>query len=385
MGFIQRLGAAVGLVRATTDDGSGPADGVVPPSRAASGIITPATALTISSVYRAIQIHAIAASQLSIDVERGGVIIDTPTLIAQPDIDESRSAFIERSVVALATTGNAFWIQRLGSFGQVVNLEPVDPFKVTVVELQDGSVEYHYDGRIYRKTGPLRMSHLQLLRVPGKVAGLGPIQAAQVELAGIKDVRDYASDWFQPGGAGVPNGVLSTDQMLTGTQGAQYKQMWNDTADGGVRVLGAGLTYSPILLKPADAQWLESQQFNVTQVARLFGVPASLMLAVIEGNSQSYSNVEQDWLAYVRFSLMGYLREIEEALTVLLPRGQSARFNVETLLRTDTKTRYESYTLAINAGWMRRSEVRATEHLDPIEGIDDAPVSSSPVPAGTGA
>src|SRR5699024_7486663 len=122
--------------------------------------------------------------------------------------------------------------------------------------------------------------------------------------------------------------------------------------------------YSPILLNPADAQFLENQQFTVTQIARLFGIPASLMLAVVEGGSQSYANVEQDWIAYIRFSLMSYLREIEEAFTKLLPNGQTARFNIETLLRADTKTRYEAHEIAIRAGFMKPEEVREIEGLD---------------------
>ncbi len=192
-------------------------------------------------------------------------------------------------------------------------------------------------------------------------------------------MRDYATGWFTDGQA-QPNGVLSTDQRLTSEQAADYKQLWNAGADGGVRILGAGLQYSPIMLKPADAQWLEARNFNVTQVARLFGVPASLMLAPVEGTNLTYQNVEQEWLAYVRFSLMAYLREIEEALTACLPRGTSARFDVGALLRPDTSARYQAYQTGITAGFLLRSEARQREHLPPVDGIDDQP---APAPAET--
>lgn len=354
---------------------SGPAEGVIPPARtAAPGFVTADQALGISTVYRAVQIHAVAASQLSIDVDRRDETIPTPSLVRQPCLDMTRSAFIEQAVVAQATTGNAFWRHHRNTAGDVINLEPLNPHKVTVVQTLNGAVRYLHEGDTLT---PRDISHLQLMRVPGRVAGLGPIQAAQTELAGVVDVRDYASGWFRDGRS-QPNGVLTTDQPLNGKQAREYKQVWNETADGGVRVLGAGLTYTPIMLSPEDAQWIESQQFNVVQIARLFGVPASLMLAAIEGSSQTYANVEQDWIAYVRFSLMAYLREIEEAISALLVRGQTARFNVETLLRTDTKTRYEAHNLGITGGWLRKSEVRAIEKLPPIEGIDDAPAGNRP-------
>ena len=51
-------------------------------------------------------------------------------------------------------------------------------------------------------------------------------------------------------------------------------------------------------LSPEDLQFIESQQFNTTQIARLLGIPASLMLAKVEGTSLTYSNIEQEWLTF---------------------------------------------------------------------------------------
>ena len=52
----------------------------------------------------------------------------------------------------------------------------------------------------------------------------------------------------------------------------------------------------------------------------------------------------------------------------LLPRGQYVKFNTGALLRTDLKTRYESYALAL-AGpqpWLTVDEVRELEDREPI-------------------
>jgi len=96
------------------------------------------------------------------------------------------------------------------------------------------------------------------------------------------------------------------------------------------------------------------------------GTPASLMLAAVEGNSQTYANVEQDWLAYVRFTLMGYLVEIEDALSDMLPGAQRAKFNIEALLRADTTSRYNSYAVAIDKGFLTPDEVRLLEGWAPL-------------------
>jgi HK97 family phage portal protein len=356
----------------------GPGDGVVPPPRTSTSI-TADTALGIVDIYRAVQIHSTAAMQLPIDVERAGRVIDAPSLILTPSLDMHRSAFVEVTVSALALHGNAFWRKERAGNGDVISLTPLNPRDVTVREDFNGRRTFHYDGKTLTRRD---VQQLELMRVPGKCAGLGPIQAARKTLEGHQDVAAYAGGWFRDGQA-QPNGVLSTDQKMTGAQAKEYRDQWNEGADGGVRVIGGGFKYDPILLNPADAQWIEARGFNTLEAARLMGAPASLMLAAVEGNSQTYQNVEQDWIGYARFTLMRYLRELEEAFTALIPRGQTARFNIEGLLRSDTLTRYQAHQLALDpvTGWMRPSEVRTIEHLPPMEGIDDDR-ASRPVAAG---
>ncbi|WP_396190139.1 phage portal protein [Flavobacterium sp.] len=349
-------------------------EGVLPPSR--QTLVNTATALTLSTVYRAVFIHAAAACQISIGVERNGLLLpETPALIRQPDLDESLSAFVEYTVTSLYLDGNAFWLlvradASSPNAGNVVNIKPLNPAEVAVSrDPKTNKVFYNYRGRDYSQS---EIKHLKLLRVPGVDRGLGPIQAARVELAGAIDARDYGSLWFQE--SGIPNAILSTDQELSSAQADLYKAKWNgvdpetgeptaDQVGHRTRVLGKGLTYTPMLLKPVDIQFLETQKFNTTQIARLMGTPASLMLAAVEGDSTTYSNVEQDWIAYTRFSLMKPLREIEEALTDILPRGQVARFQIDHLLRTDTKTRFDAYAVAMAAGFMTADEVRKNEGL----------------------
>lgn len=354
--------------------------------------VSPETALSLSTVYRGIQIHATAAFQLSIRTENAaGLALESSSIIDRPCTDMHRPAWIEYIVNSLYVDGNSFWlIDRFGEGtrrpGTVSNITPLNPAEVTVhVErLKNGRerVSYYYRG--IRQTGEIK--HLKFLRIPGLHRGLGPIQAAQIELRGALDARDYGALWLND--ANMPDGVLTTEQVLAPGDTDKYKHVWygrnpdgtpRTTEDGKaifgpherLRVMGAGLKYQPLLLKPSDVQFLETQQFTTTQVARLLGLPASLLLAAVEGNSQTYSNIEQDWIGYLRFSLMKPLLEIEEALSELLPGGNRARFNTDALLRSDTKTRYEAHNLAIEGKWKLRSEIRAIEGLPPIPGIDD--------------
>jgi HK97 family phage portal protein len=372
VGWLQRLFSSAS---ATREAGAGTDGPVIPSREATRSTVTAGEALGLSSVYRAVSIRATAARQLSIDVYRGEAQIDAPSLVRQPDVDMSRAVFVECTVVSLNIAGNAYWRIRRSSAGVITSLEVLNPADVTIQTSQSGRVTgYQYRG--FSLTTD-EVKHLARLRVPGTPYGLGPLQAAQAELRGALDLRDYSSNWISSGD--VPSGVLKSDQPLTAEQADALKERWNATRGGrrGVAVLGNGASYAPIILSPSDAQFIESQQFTTTQIARLFGVPASLMLTGVEGNTQTYANVAQDWLGFVRFGLMEDLGEIEDALSDLLPRGQRARFNLEALLRTDTTTRYASYKVALEAGFMTVAEVRAIENLPPLHASTTDPTGSS--------
>ncbi|GAA3342973.1 phage portal protein [Curtobacterium pusillum] len=382
-----RTGAAVTEARSADENAADTMpEGVRPPSRSDVLGVTPDRALTLSTVFRAVQIHTTAVAQLSVNIERGGqVVADTPLLVQKPCMSMSRSRFLEETTAALYLHGNAYWrIVRLA--GAPVELVPLDPRKVApYTDPKNGRKTFSYEGRNDWST--LDIHHLKFLSVPGMDLGLGPIQAARFEIAGALDARDFGSGFFREGG--VPSGVLKSDQDLNGDDARAYRRMWHgrdpesgepldpDDARNDVRVLGKGLSYDYLGLKPADVQFLESQQFSTTQIARLMGVPSSLFLASVQGGSQTYANVEQDWIGYVRFSLMNVLREMEEAFTDVTPRGQTARFNIDVLLRTDTKTRYEAHASALAAKWKTRDEVRIDEGMAPLTDAQRADIAAA--------
>lgn len=342
-------------------------------------------------VYRAIVIHAISAKQMPlthwkedvVSAEAADTRLPLGSFLRRPDVNMRRSAFIEATTVSLACSGNAYWLKALDAFGRIRNVTLLNPNDMRVVR-EDGILKFYYRGQIngrYRETPFLEneIQHLKLLRVPGTEYGLGPIQAARIEIEGTLDLRDYSANWFREGT--VPTGVLTSDQILSPDQAVQAKESWKASQGGkhDVAVLGQGLTYAAVFMNPKDAQFLENMQFSVTQIARLFGAPSSLMLATVEGNTQTYQNVEQDWIGFVRFSNMQYLIEIEDAFADLLPRFEYAKFDVDALFRSDTQTRYTAYKVGIEAGFLLRSEVRKKENLKPIPGIDDKPEPVAPV------
>lgn len=346
-------------------------EGIIPPARSLSlSVVTADRALTLSTVFRAVQVLGTAVSQLSVKVQRSGTVIEAPTLIKKPNTTMTRRAFIEIAVISLALSGNCFWrlVRAGGPAGSVIDIEILNSNEVRIEsDVERGTLAYWHRGTKYPAAD---IKHLKYLPIPGKLRGLGPIQAAGTELRGSIEARDYASNWFSE--SDEPTGFLYSDQDLTAEKAKKYRDAFTrkgefapaEGEDGRtIRVMGAGLKYDPMVLKPADVQFLESQQFSTTQIARLFGLQSSMMLAAVEGGSQTYQNVEQEWIGFNRFTLMKYIGEIEDAFTDLLPYGQRVKFNVDALLRSDTKTRYEAHNLALTGKWKTADEVRADEDM----------------------
>lgn len=334
----------------------------------AANELSEGNALGLIAVYRAAQIISTSCMQISFDAYRGDEQLEKPLLLRRPDIDESLQSFLEKTSLSLVLNGNAFWRVFRDNQGRTTGLRVLNPHDVTIKTDSEGNVTaYQYRDREYTRQ---EIKHLSHMRVPGSPRGRGPIQAARVELYGAVNARDYANFWFDE--AGVPTGILSTDQPLNADVAEATKARWTETQGGqrGVAVLGHGFNYSPVYLSPEDAQWIQVRSFDVNAIARLFGVPAGLMLAAVEGSSMTYSNISQAWVEFQRFSLARYVSEIEAAFSDVMPRGQEAKANYAALLAPDVVSRYALHTQAITAGFMSVNEVRAVEGMEPVPGGD---------------
>ena len=357
MGFLRRAGEFVGITAAsapTSDLRAAPLS-VLPPPRDSAPSVNLDRAMTLPSVYRSIQILATAIAQLDIRVERGGVVMENvPSLVLQPDIDQTLSQFLKRTVIGLAGCGNAYWLVIKGPKGAVSSLEVLNPLEVILKRDRNGNRIYEYRGKEYTTK---QVKHLRLLEVPGHDEGFGPIQACRQGLQGALTLRDYADNWFN--NSGIPTGVLTTQAQLDPEEADAYRDRWHELqAERDIAVLGQGLKYEPIILKPSDAQFLESQEFSVTDTARMFGIPASYLLAEVNGSNLVYTNSRDVDYQFAKYTLSAYLTEIEDAFTSLLARGQVAKFNVDMFLKPDPRAQAQIFKVYKDLGVISAEEIR---------------------------
>jgi HK97 family phage portal protein len=334
-------------------------------------VVTPNTALSLTAVYRAVQIIATPISKMTIDTYRFAtgieLKVENPVLVNNPSIQQNRRDFLFQTVASLALEGNAYWLKNYGSNGQVNNLTilPASAVMPSWPKFRDGTTDYSmvvydYMGTRYTKR---EIEHLRIFSQAGQLLGVSPIASCYKDISAAIDLRDYAGNWFTA--AGVPTGVLKTNAMLNKEDADLVTANWhNKQQNRQVAVLGNGFEYQQIALSPKDALFTEVQDQQVQAVARLFGVPARLLLTSVPGASDTYTNLQDENQVFYRHTLMAYTDAITDALSNCLPRGNRVEFDFEHLFKADVAARYNYYKVAIDAGILTPEEVRTKEGLN---------------------
>ncbi len=337
------------------------------PTRSDVGV-GPNQALTLTAVYRSIQIIATPISKMPMQTFRFAtgleVPVENPILVNKPNYLDTKRDFLFQTVVSMALDGNAFWLKSYGSNGQVNNLTLIPPSAVTI-RLVNGVK--HYDYQVNQDTPVATtttdIQHLKLFSRVGYLRGLGPIDSCQQDISAALELRNFAANWF--GQAGIPTGILKTDKPIGAEDANEITERWHaKQSERKVAVLGQGFEWQTVQLNPRDAMFTDVQVQQVQAIARLFGIPARLLLTGVDGSSDTYTNLQDENQVFYRHTIMAYTDAISDALSECLPRGTRTEFNFEGLFSADMANRFNMYETAIRAGFMTTEEVRRKEGLE---------------------
>src|SRR3972149_4953804 len=152
------------------------------------------------------------------------------------------------------------------------------------------------------------------------------------------------------------------------------KNKWmEDQQNNMPSVLAPGLEVKEIGLNPAEIDLINTQMFTVEQFARMVRIPPHKLMDL---RNAHFNNIEHQSIEYVTDTLLPWIVQFEmEARNKLFAEREKAdhylKFNVNSLMRGDSKARAEYYQSAINTGWMNRNEARALEDSNPADGLDE--------------
>jgi len=338
--------------------------------------VSPETAMRISAVFACVRLIAGTIGTLPIHAyrKRGDgrreQVDDHPAvqvLVDRPNESWTRQQLIEQLVVHMLLWGNAFLRVERNQLGYPQRIWLVHPSRVSV--WGDGAKrEFVLDGQYVPSD---EIVHVPALSIdPETGLGLSPIAVAR-EAVGIALASEESAARFWEAG-GILSGIIKTDASLTPEQAQRLLAAWEQMhrgvrRAGRVAVLDAGAEFQPISAPWRDLQFLEQRQFQVAEVARLFGVPPH-MIGDVDRSTSWGTGIQQQTLGFLQFTLRPWLVRIESVFSqdLVYTRGVYVQFSVEGLLRADIEARFKSYRIGREIGIYSANDIRQLEDLSPL-------------------
>ena len=344
------------------------------------------TAMQTTAVYSCVRILAEAVASLPIHVYRytdtgKERVYDHPLyylLHDEPNPEMTSFVFRETLMSHLLIWGNAYaQIIRDGS-GRVLSLYPLLPDKMEVDRDGHGRLFYTYtrntdENPNFSEYGRVRLKPEDVLHIPGLgfdgLVGYSPIAMAKNAVGMTLACEEYGASFFENGA--TPGGVLEHPGVLKDP--AKVRESWHSVYGGSknagkVAVLEEGMKYQQIGIPPEEAQFLETRKFQVDEIARLYRIPPHM---VGDLDKSSFSNIEQQSLEFVKYTLDPWVIRWEQSLqkALLLPQEKREYFvklNVDGLLRGDYQSRMTGYSVGRQNGWLSANDIREMEDMNPI-------------------
>ena len=344
------------------------------------------TALQTTAVYACVRILSETIASLPLHVYRyteGGKAKDTEHVLYtllhdEPNPDMTSFVFRETLMSHLLIWGNAYAQILRDRSGQVIGLYPLLPDQMSVHRSEKGKLFYVYnryeeDNPNFQEKGSIVLSQEEVLHIPGLgfdgLIGYSPIALAKNAVGMTLACEEYGASFF--GNGANPGGVLEHPGILKDP--AKVRDSWNAVYQGTrnahkVAVLEEGMSYKQIGIPPEEAQFLETRKFQINEIARLFRIPPHM---VGDLEKSSFSNIEQQSLEFVKYTLDPWVVRFEQALnkSLLLPEEKKThfiKFNVDGLLRGDYQSRMNGYAIGRQNGWLSTNDIRELEELNPI-------------------
>lgn len=347
-----------------------------------SGVsVTPENAYRMVAVYRAIALLAGLMGAMPLHAYRRGAgkreqiasrIIDNP----HPDMTPFE--FWEFIGQCLLSHGNGYAYKLRDGLGRVVELHPLHPRDISPQRRKAWRSDTNVTGKRFLFTDedgsqswytPYEVMHIPGLSYDG-VCGLSPIQVARQAIGVAIAAQSFGSSMFKRGA--LTQGVLETEASLNPDQADRLKAQWKAKVAGpnnwwDIPILDNKAKYRAISLPPADAQFLETQKYGVTEVARLFGLPPHL-IGDVERSTSWGSGIEQQNMQMLTFTADPWLVRIEQrgGRELILDSSVYVKFNRGALLRADMATRFMAHYRAITGGWENADDIRELEDMDPL-------------------
>ena len=251
-----------------------------------------------------------------------------------------------------------------------IGLWPIVPGTITP-KIENGSLRY------VQPNGGATLLPEDVLHVPGLgcdgLQGYSVLTMARQSLGLGMAAERYGSGFF--GNGAWPGLVLQHPGRLPDDDRARIKASLNDEHQGAgqahkAMIIEQGMTVEKVGIPPEDAQFLETREFQVVEVARWFNLPPSKLKH--RTGERPGGNIETEQIEFETDTLLPWFVRVEqECSRKLIPRSQRSTYYAEHLMDSrsraiPTAVRYQAYGLGRQWGFMSVNDIRRSENMNDI-------------------
>lgn len=362
-----------------------------------SGVtISEHSALATSTVWRAVLLISGVAAATPLTAHRVGShdpIVSQ--ILSNPNPELTPFDFWRLSYAHRLLWGNSIAFRERDRLGRTRELWPLQPSTVQIEKVK--RTPSNPAGKVFHTEEYGTRMPWEVFHVPGMsldgVRGISVISYARQTIGLSQAAETYAAKLF--GSGNLMAGFLKTDQKLDETAATRLKQAWREKHQGlgnahDVGILDAGAEFQSLTMPNSDAQFLESRQFSVPELARFFGVPPFLLMSTEKSTSWG-TGLEQQALGWIKFDLHPqWLAPTEQRITkhLLMDPSAEAAYDLDGLSRGDSAARGAFYRIMREVGAYSANDIRDREGLSPIDEGDTylqpvnlQPLGTDPAPA----
>lgn len=340
--------------------------------------ISGAAALHIPAVAGAVRVISEASASLDIrvmEVREDGVEIEDRqhpigVLLRSDSVNPWTAGFdLLRDLTADALTrdwGGMAYVNRVrGELREIVRYQP-------------GAISVQYDPwtgePTYRVDGDI-VDSKNIIHVRGPFDRC-PLTLAAEAIGIAREMESHAGNLFKNGAR--PGGVIEFPKGLGDEGLKKMKAAWRAAHEGSANsgrtaILWDGAQFKAMAFNSVDSQFLELRKFQISEIARAFRVPPSMLY---ELDRATWSNMEQMGREFLTYTLEPWLRALETALgRALFSKEERARYRIsfdrDDLTRADLTARATAISSLVSAEVLNRNEGRDWLGLGPRDGGDE--------------
>jgi HK97 family phage portal protein len=344
-------------------------------------LVTPERALALTPYFAAIDRISTDVASLPLQVFRrrksGGrdEVRDHPVaelLAYSPDGETTSMRWRQAVMGHTLGWGNGYAEIEFDRGGRPLGLYHLDP-STTAPDRRP------QDRKLFYRTGaqtipPARVLHFAGFGFDG-LRGYSRAQVAREAIGLGLGAERYGSGFF--GNSAIPSGVIEVPHKLKDKLAVdELRRGWEANYGGAdnarkTAVLEQGAKFTPFPISNEDAQFLLTRQFQVVEVARLFGIPPH-KIGDYSQTGSAYRALEESNLDYMITTIRPWCEQVEQELNrKLFTKAERAQgvyccHDMTEFLRGDSKARGVMYEALFGLSVLTPNDVREQEGLNPI-------------------